>query len=387
MAKNFKMMLAFVLALLMVATTAVPAFAAETINGNTWYGDEVAVDVTAGTEGYNYMALFRKPVHGYEFSGHFMGDGEGPQTFVMIDTAAHNGTTWTPSGVYEYGESNYDVVYCCDVETMIVDGTYYKRLNLEDSGYYTDAEAAKIRAIVTNAYPYVTVEAMKETLAADGFELAEDLTRNEIIAAVQTAIWCCANGVKAEDLRYQKSYNVGDNLQWGYPMHDTSDEAGLDVAGKRVFKTYEEVGARIDGLVDHLLALDPVAAEDNQIVITKLDVLNSKPADERSADMDLVLNVRLNHSGDDDDDVSINVYVGETVVTVDVVAGQELYSIPVTAAEGDEIKVVVSGTQNLAKGVYFYEPKPADVDGDGSVTSADYIKIKYALQTSSRDVN
>ena len=369
MAKNFKMMLAFVLALLMVATTAVPAFAAETINGNTWYGDEVAVDVTAGTEGYNYMALFRKPVHGYEFSGHFMGDGEGPQTFVMIDTAAHNGTTWTPSGVYEYGESNYDVVYCCDVETMIVDGTYYKRLNLEDSGYYTDAEAAKIRAIVTNAYPYVTVEAMKETLAADGFELAEDLTRNEIIAAVQTAIWCCANGVKAEDLRYQKSYNVGDNLQWGYPMHDTSDEAGLDVAGKRVFKTYEEVGARIDGLVDHLLALDPVAAEDNQIVITKLDVLNSKPADERSADMDLVLNVRLNHSGDDDDDVSINVYVGETVVTVDVVAGQELYSIPVTAAEGDEIKVVVSGTQNLAKGVYFYEPKPADVDGDGIATS------------------
>ena len=63
----------------------------EIINGNTWYGDELSVDVTAGTEGYTFMSLFRKPAHGYEFSGHFMGDGEGPQTFVVIDTVEYDG--------------------------------------------------------------------------------------------------------------------------------------------------------------------------------------------------------------------------------------------------------------------------------------------------------
>ncbi len=372
MAKNFKRFLSATLAVILVlGVPGLTAIAKEVINGNDWYGDEVAVDVTAGTDGYNYMSLFRKPVHGYEFSGHFMGDGEGPQTFVLLDTVAHDGTTWTPSGVYEHGNSNYEVVYCCDVETMIVDGTYYKRVNLEDSGYYTDAEAAKIRAILTNAYPYVSVETMKEKLAEAGFANADGLTRNEIIAAVQTAVWCSANGVKAEDLRYQRSYKVSDNLQWGYPMHDTSAETGLDVSGKRVFKTYEEVGARIDGLVDYLLGLEPVQAENGQIVITQLDILNTKPAKARSTEMDFVLNVKLNHSGDADDNVAISVTVDGTPYgePIKIVPGQELYQIPVTAAEGAVVKAVVSGTQNLDMGVYFYEPKAADVNGDGVATS------------------
>lgn len=359
MAKATKRLLAAFLAVIMtVSVMGLPAFAKEVINGNDWYGDEVVVEnITAGQNGYNYMALFRKPVHGYEFSGHFMGEGEGPQTFVMIDTTEeYENNTWTPSGIYEHGKSNYEVVYCCDVETMIEDGTMYKRVNLEDSGYYTDAEAAKIRAILTNAYPYVSLDVMKAALAEAGVEFADELTRNEIIAAVQTAIWACAN-TNGEPMRYAKSYKVSDNLQWGYPMHDTSAESGLEVAGKRVFKTYEEVGKRIDGLVDYLLALKPAEATNGQIVITQLDILNTKPAEARSTELDFVLNVKLNHSGDDNDDVAIEIYVGDICVNaVKVVPGQELYQIPVTATEGAEIKAVVSGMQNLEQGVYFYDP-------------------------------
>ena len=344
------------------------AWAAETTeNGNIWFGDEVAVDVTAGTDGYNYMALFRKPVHGYEFSGHFMGEGEGPQTFVLLDTVAHNGTTWTPSGIYEHGNSNYEVVYCCDVETMIVDATYYKRVNLEDSGYYNDEQAAKIRAILTSAYPYVSLETMKTALAEAGFEYAEELTRNEIIAAVQTAIWACAN-TNGEPMRYAKSYNVSDNLQWGYPMHDTSSESGLDVSGTRVFKTYEEVGERIDGLVDYLLALEPVKANANQMVITKLDVVKSQINDTEGA-YDVALNVELNHSADADDEVVLKAYVNGEMAAEVQVTGEKNYTVNMKAAEGDQIKVVVSGTQNLERGVYFYAPKPEDVNGDGIATS------------------
>ena len=383
MAKNFKRFLsAFVALIMIVSVMGLTAFAKEVINGNDWYGDEVAVEnITAGQNGYNYMALFRKPVHGYEFSGHFMGEGEGPQTFVLLDTVAHNGTTWTPSGIYEHGNSNYEVVYCCDVETMIVDGTYYKRVNLEDSGYYNDEQAAKIRAILTSAYPYVSLETMKTALAEAGFEYAEELTRNEIIAAVQTAIWACAN-TNGEPMRYAKSYKVSNNLQWGYPMHDTSAESGLDVSGTRVFKTYEEVGKRIDGLVDHLLALDPVEANADQIVITQLDILNTKPAETRSSELDFVLNVKLNHSGDDNDDVAIEIYVGKDCVkTVDVVPGQELYQIPVTAGEGAVVKAVVSGTQDLEQGVYFYEPEGGRKESQNLVGVAGGLTQIYAEAT------
>ena len=366
MKKSFTMLLA----LCMVMSLGITAFAAQEINGNTWYGDQVAVDVTAGTDGYTFMSLFRKYVHGYEFGGHFLGDGEGPQTFVVIDTVEHDGTTWTPSGIYAPNESNYEVTYCCDVETMIVDGTYYKRVNLEDSEYYNEEQAAKIRAIVTNSYPYVTLEAMKADLTENGFKNADKLTRNEIIAAVQAAVWCCANDMTAENMRYVQSYRVSDNLQWGYPMHDTSAESGLDVSGKRVFKNYEEVGKRIDGLVDYLLAQEDTYADKAQIVITELKMVGAPVAlasDEYSAQLEIALN---NSGSGYEDEITITVYSGdEAVEEIPVVLGQETYNIEVTAKAGEEIKAVVSGTQVLPAGVYFYAPKAADVNGDGVATS------------------
>ena len=334
-------------------------------DGNTWYGDEVAVDVTAGTEGYNYMSLFRKPIHGYEFAGHFIGEGEGAQTFVVIDSAKYDGTTWTPNGLFELGESNYDVMYCCDVETMIRDGIYYKRVNLEDSEYYTETEANQIRAIVSNAYPYVSLDTMKAALAEDGFAYAEELTRTEIISAVQAAIWASANGMTAEDFRYAKTYRVTDNFGWGQPVHDISDEAGYGVSGNRKFETYPEVGVRHDALVDYLLALEPVEAQANQIVITDLDIVKSQVTGDEGA-YDVILNVELNYGADADDEVVLHAYINGEQVAEMAVNEQTNYTLQLQAAENDKIKVVVSGTQNLERGVYFYAPRPGDVDPDGT---------------------
>ena len=370
MANTIKRISCLLLALVMcVGIIPATAFAAETINGNTWYGDQVAVDVTAGTDGYTFMSLFRPYVHGYEFSGHFMGEGEGPQTFVMIDTVEHNGTTWTPSGIYDPMESNYDVTYCCDVENIIVDATYYKRMNLEDSGYYSAEQAAKIRSIVTNSYPYVSLEDMKADLKANGYPHADALTRNEIIAAVQTAIWACANA-EGEPMRYAKSYKVSDNLQWGYPMYDTSAESGLDVSGKRVFETYEDVGTRIDSLVDYLLAQEATYAEKAQVVITKLE-MTGEPVLVDANTAKVTLNLELNNSGsgyEDDIDITIKTTSG-VAITFPVELGTEKYTIEVMAGRNDKITATVSGTQVLPEGVYFYAPKAADVNGDGEATS------------------
>lgn len=366
----------FILALVICTTTlSMPALAQQEIGGNIWYGDELAVPVTAGTEGYTFMALFRKPAHGYEFSGHFMGEGEGPQTFVVIDTVAHDSTTWTPSGVYDPMTANYEVTYCCDVETMIVDGTYYKRLNLEDSEYYSDVAASRIRAIVTNAYPYVSLEAMKADLAAEGLACAGELTRNEIIAAVQTAIWAVAN-TNGEPMRYAKSYRVSDNLQWGYPLHDTSGESGLDVSGKRVFKTYEEVGSRIDALVDHLLAQDAVYASKAQIIITDLEIMGTPVLlDPQKQSYSVRLSLDLNNSGSGySDDIAITITSGGSQQVIPVTYGTEHYEIDVTVRQGDTIRAVVSGIQVLPASVYFYAPK-APAGGDSRDVSQNLVGV------------
>ncbi|MBR5779461.1 MAG: Cys-Gln thioester bond-forming surface protein [Clostridia bacterium] len=368
MKRLIKLLSLLLMLCIITSTAAISVSAAEIINGNTWYGADVSVDVTAGTEGYNYMALFRKPIHGYEFSGHFIGGTEAAQTFVVIDSDKYDATTWTPNGVYELGKSNYDVTYCCDIETMVVDGVYYKKMNLDESEYYTPEQARKIRAIVSNSYPYVTFEEMKASLAENGFEYAEDMKRGEIISAVQAAIWASANGKSADELRYDRTYRVTDNFQWGQPVHDISDEAGYDVKGKRTFAVYEDVRVRHDALVDYLLALPGVDAGNGQIVITKLDILNCK-VDNTEDQYEVTINVALNQGADEDDDIVINTYLnGKTLETVKVGEASS-YTFKFNAFENSHIKVEVSGTQKLERGVYFYAPEPADTNGDGIKTS------------------
>ena len=367
--KSISKILSVLLAFCLFLNIAVFSVGAKvTVDGNTWYGDEVKVDVVAGTEGYNYMSLFRKPISGYEFSGHFIGGTESPQTFVVIDTAKYDGTSWTPDGTYELGESNYDVMYCCDVETMIKDGAYYKKINLDESEYYTPEQAKKIRAIVSNAYPYVSLEEMKANLKENGFQYADEMKRGELISAIQAAIWITANSKAEDDMKYDRSYRVTDNFQWGQPVHDISDEAGYTVSGKRVFETYEDVRVRHDALVDYLLALQGTDAKDDQIVITKLDIVNYKIKSDDGL-YSVTLNVKLNRGADADDNVEINAYIGgESVASVKVTDTDE-YALKLDASKNNDVKVVVSGVQNLERGVYFYAPKPEDVDGDGVATS------------------
>ena len=369
---KFKRLGALVMALVMCASMICVPVSAKTVfdNGNIWFGDDVKVNITAGAEGYTFMSLFRQPVHGYEFSGHSSG-GELAQTFVVVDTVAHDGTVWTPDGVYDHaGNNNYEVTYCADVENSMVDSTYYKRVNLEEGGYYDADQAAKLRAILLNSYPYVSLEAMKASLAEAGVENADQLTRGEIIAAVQSAIWVVANGKDAEDFAYAGSVRMTDNYQWGYPMHDTSAESGLDVAGKRKIKQYPEVGARVDALTEYLAGMDGVAASAEQTVITELK-MTGKATAKNDGSVNVLLDLTLNSSGSSDkDDVKIVLYVGDKeAATVAVRNGTEKYTAEVIANRNDKITAVVSGIQNLPAGAYFYVPKAADTNGDGEATT------------------
>ena len=333
----------------------------EEIIETVWYGDKVSIEVTAGNNSYNYLSVYKTPYCAYEMSNHMVSTDGGvnndiPQTLIMID--ANQDYTWTPNGRYTFDESNYEVLYCCDAVTGYDDGIYYKRMNLEDSDYYTEEEAAHIRAIITNSYPYVSLEQMKATLAADGFEGAEDLDRAEAITAVQAAVWYFANG---EDFRYSQTFNVAKNTQWGGALHDYTAEMSeaIQALGKRKFLKDEAVGNRINSLIDYLKEQDAVYAEKNQIVISAIDVLDTVPVQEKDGVYTIAIRVMLNNSGSSElDNIALDVYVGDTLVTTNAIElGTEEYYLTVEATAGDVIKAVVSGTQVLPEGVYFYEPQ------------------------------
>jgi len=274
MSKNLRKIAAFVLAMVLCMS----AFTAA--QAGAWYGGNLSVTITKGEKGYTFQSVYSAPTHAYEMSGHMVSsDGVShaiPQTLVLVP--ADSSYTWTPNGMYGAG-ANYEVLYCCDAVTGYDNGIHYKRMNLEDSAYYTPAAADKIRAIVSISYPFRSMDEMKAALRAKGFADANKLTRSEIISAVQAAIWYYANGVKYS---YSRTFEVASNSQWGGVMHEYGAEGYENQTwlpvGKRKFAVNTEVGARIDALRDFLIALPGVDAREGQIVITGLDILGFTPS-------------------------------------------------------------------------------------------------------------
>ena len=81
--------------------------------------------VTPAEDEYTFEAVKGGAGYGYEVSN-YMVSGEIPQTFILVDTSDGK-TEWTSNGRYVYGQSNYEVLYCCDVETALEYTTDYKR--------------------------------------------------------------------------------------------------------------------------------------------------------------------------------------------------------------------------------------------------------------------
>ena len=366
MKKTFKSAVSMLLALCICLSNVPGIFAMateENQNGNKeietiWNGAGLTADVKAGKDGYTFMSVYHSPASAYEMSNHMVSINGGvnndiPQTLMLVP--ADKDYTWTPDGKYSFGVSNYEVLYCCDAETGYEDGVYYKRLNLEDSDYYTPEEAAHIRAIITNSYPYVSLEQMKANLVAAGVEGAADLDRAEIIAGVQAAVWFYANG-DAFDYKYSQSFNVSTNPQWGSVAHDYTAEMSevIQALGKRKFNVDDEVGKRILALAEYLKNLDKVYADQNQIIITKLEIIGANPMNDKTT-----IRVALNNGGSsENDNIKLNIYVdGELVETRAINREFTSYDMNINAKVGQTIKAVVSGTQVMPENVYFYEPE------------------------------
>lgn len=86
-------------------------------------------------------------------------------------------------------------VYCIDNSKEIKGNSKYAIKNLEDAGYYSIENANKIRNIVINAYPFISIEQIRT------FTGINNLTEKEAITGTQAAIWNYSNS--KEDIKLQ----------------------------------------------------------------------------------------------------------------------------------------------------------------------------------------
>lgn len=88
--------------------------------------------------------------------------------------------------------------YCADAGAPIQPGAHYRRINLEDSSYFNDTVAGKLRAVLRHSFPMRQVEEVQESanLWLRERELPEikELQSGEAVLAAQIAIWKLAGG-------------------------------------------------------------------------------------------------------------------------------------------------------------------------------------------------
>ncbi len=377
--KSFSVFLVITLILTMLSSITVPVLAEAAPADPSWKGDNMLVEIEPGDNEYTFTIAFdtrnsniRNNFYYYETSNHALKKevtgGGAVHLIPLVDTNKVSGE-WTPDGTYAPGASNYDVVYGCDAAVNFSSGIYYKRLNLEDSEYFSEAQAEKLRAIISRVYPYVSVEETKDFLAKNGFAHAEALDRGEIIAAVQAAVWSIANAGNGDSFDYNKSASVAQKLSWGGYMNDFAVE-NFDPTSFKTYKGFADIGTRVNGLRDFLLSLQPVKADEDQIVISKFEIVDSIPVQAKDGVYTVILNAELNGSGREGDDLQLDIFAGEeSVMTEEVIPGTNKYTFTIEAKAGETITAVLSGEQYLNTGVYFYAPEPADVNGDGVATS------------------
>lgn len=109
----------------------------------------------------------------------------------------------------------YDV-YCCDFETGILasgERIAYRRLTLENSGYYPPEAASKIRAIAFNSYPVLSLEEMKTRMDKAGYTLNESVSEEQLLSGAQRAIWQYSN---SDSVNNQAAYNFSLKIKDGY---------------------------------------------------------------------------------------------------------------------------------------------------------------------------
>ena len=314
-------------------------------------------------------------VRAYELSMAYSEAGY-PCTYAMVDTTAV-GDTWMPNEVYNYGTSNYLVAYCCDADVNAHRGMRYKRINLEDADYYSEERARHIRTIVLNSYPFVSIEEMKQYLVDNGFdpETARALTRSDLIAAVQWAVWFYSNYeedtayrgtaalMEARDRRdYLLLPSLHDyrNEDWTWYLIAPGDYYSCS-AYRYTF--YEDVQQRVDALTQFLLSLPGTDPEDKQIAISSIEIARTALLPGEDGTFEIDLNVFLNHGTvSAGDDVTIDAVaisedgtVTRCIPTPVTVGEKTVYRVTVTAKDGDTVNIIVNGTQVLERGVYFYE--------------------------------
>lgn len=246
---------------------------------------------------------------------------------------------------------SFESLYCVDLPVGDADGdVYYQRLNLSDSTYAA-ALADKLRGIVLNTYPSITLEELRKTSGI------ADLTLSEAITGSQLAIWQTAHGntMQIENFVGFTGGNGG-----------SSDvQAQLDAEGKTYSEGDEEYKAAVKGRIEALYQylLDRPEQRPSKIVASNASFIErSAPTvtadDQGTYTVSVTTTVKV--TLDSGDSLTLSAYLGEGTYCASTALhnGENGYTltirnVPAALANGS-VTLAIDGEQ-YGDDVYFID--------------------------------
>ena len=231
--------------------------------------------------------------------------------------------------------------YCLDISTNTKDGHKYSITTLDAADYYDEAAADKIRSILLNSYPNMTIE---ELAAKYGLE---DLMEEEAFMATQWILWYYSNPDGLVSAGGGSYYPADLYKPSEYPK-DTMTMWYDDADGNETSKK----SSNIVKLAKALDALAPAAAYETEPAEI---IFNKTIYDDRavfdygdSVGAETLENVKITVKDGQGNEVPFALKGTKVVVMLEDIA----------MADGTaELTVSLAADQMLAKDVYFFSPE------------------------------
>ena len=308
-------------------------------------------------------------------------------------------------------DGNEHYVYCADFAVSPQAGFRYDMENVEDAGYYDSEAAAHIRAIAQNGYWGTcegagSLDAVKQMLvdAYNSGEIDKDdyrglatawgfdtyLTDGMALAATQAALWTFGNS--------------GDMM---IDRDDPFTSYYQAVGGRNWRELDSREWALTKALYDYLVSQTEAPTHKNTLINENNFATNASltvgQRDEATGKYEADLTFTLAVMPDtESDDLLVHVVVGGEIVETRRLAGDDAgtqygvvprsgdgsYTLSgLKLAEGVNIDLRLTGTQNIGEGVYLFtsevstEPVGYDGDGEPVFSSQTFVGVESGRQS------
>ncbi len=335
-----KRILCFVLSIILILSVfALPVFSADEITESNTY-------VLNRDGNGERLYLYQSPcMIGYDLNNQYGGNGVPIQAFVYT--------------MYNEITGEHFPTYCGDIHITAVQGTDYRRLNLEDSSFSANA-AGKVRAILQEGFYIIPINGESDAdhatrVAAKTAELAaasgaEGLTTGEAIAATQAAIWQVIHGSALSFPKFCR-----------YVFNPTNTKYGsLCSYNELRYKDNALINSTIETAFNYLVALAPVAAEEKTVSPASFTDLND-PVFTRNEDgsYDISVTAAIDVQMAEGDTLTLKANLGDDyIASASLTDGKQtltltLENVPASLTSED-VFLSISGYQT-SKGYFLFD--------------------------------